>query len=74
MLIRELPGLIFGMNLNSAMCTQRKNAGSASPDFTAANSYNFHGCITDAYDIGCEMQKKRIECAIMIKAALAEEE
>ncbi|MDO4294634.1 MAG: thioether cross-link-forming SCIFF peptide maturase [bacterium] len=40
----------------------------------AANSYNFHGCITDAYDIGCEMQKKRIECAIMIKAALAEEE
>lgn len=38
----------------------------------AANSYNFHGCITDAYDIGCEMQKKRIECAIMIKAALAE--
>lgn len=40
----------------------------------AANSYNFHGCITDAYDIGCEMQKKRIECAIMIKAALAGEE
>ena len=37
----------------------------------AANSYNFHGSITDAYDIGCEMQKKRIECAIMIKAALA---
>ena len=39
----------------------------------AANSYNFHGKITDAYDIGCEMQKKRIECAIMIRAALAEE-
>jgi len=39
----------------------------------AANSYNFHGSITDAYDIGCEMQKKRIECAIMIKAALADE-
>ncbi len=38
----------------------------------AANSYHFHGCITDAYDIGCEMQKKRIECAIMIKAALAD--
>ncbi len=36
----------------------------------AANSYNFHGSITDAYDIGCEMQKKRIECAVMIKAAL----
>ena len=38
----------------------------------AANSYNFHGTITDAYDIGCELQKKRIECAIMIKAAEAE--
>ena len=40
----------------------------------AANSYNFHGKITDTYDIGCEMQKKRIECAIMIKAALADED
>ena len=39
----------------------------------AANSYNFHGSITDAYDLGCELQKKRIECAIMIKAALADE-
>ena len=36
----------------------------------AANSYNFHGNINDAYDIGCELQKKRIECAIMIKAAM----
>lgn len=40
----------------------------------AANSYHFHGSINDAYDIGCEMQRKRIECAIMIKAALADEE
>jgi uncharacterized protein len=39
----------------------------------AANSYNFHGNITDAYDIGCEMEKKRVECSIMIKAALAED-
>lgn len=35
----------------------------------AANSWKFHQSLTDAYDIGCEMQKKRIECAIMIKAA-----
>lgn len=39
----------------------------------AANSYNFQGTIQDAYDIGCELQRKRIECAIMLKAALAEE-
>ncbi|MDF2484992.1 MAG: Radical domain protein [Herbinix sp.] len=35
----------------------------------AANSYKFHGDINDAYDIGCELQKKRVECAIMLKAA-----
>jgi uncharacterized protein len=35
----------------------------------AANSYKFHGTIDDAYDIGCDLQRKRIECAIMIKAA-----
>ena len=40
----------------------------------AANAYKLQGSITDAYDIGCEMQRKRIECAIMIKAALADEE
>ena len=40
----------------------------------AANSYNFHGNIHDAYDLGCELQKKRVECAIMLKAALAAEE
>lgn len=39
----------------------------------AANSYKFHGSINDAYDIGCEMQRKRVECAIMIKAAMAED-
>ena len=37
----------------------------------AANSYNFHGSINDAYDIGCELQRKRVECAVMIKAATA---
>ena len=39
----------------------------------AANSYNFHGSINDVYDLGCELQRKRVECAIMIKAALAEQ-
>lgn len=38
----------------------------------AANSYHFHGSINDAYDIGCELQRKRVECAIMMKAAQAE--
>ena len=38
----------------------------------AANAYNMHGDINQPYEIGCELQKKRIECAIMIKAALDE--
>ena len=39
-----------------------------------ANSNKFHGSIHDTYDVGCEMQRKRVECAIMIKAALADRE
>ncbi|MFR8570808.1 MAG: thioether cross-link-forming SCIFF peptide maturase [Blautia hansenii] len=39
----------------------------------AANSYNFHGSINDVYELGCELQRKRVECAIMLKAAEAEE-
>lgn len=38
----------------------------------AANAYNFHGNLLDAYDVGCELERKRVECAIMIKAALAD--
>ncbi|MBR1866408.1 MAG: thioether cross-link-forming SCIFF peptide maturase [Lachnospiraceae bacterium] len=40
----------------------------------AANSYNFHGNLLDAYEVGCELERKRVECAIMIKAALEEGE
>ncbi len=39
----------------------------------AANSYKFHGTIDDTCDLSCEMERKRVECAIMIKAALAQE-
>lgn len=35
-----------------------------------ANSYKFHHTIHDTYDISCEMERKRVECAIMIQAAL----
>ncbi|KGN03465.1 radical SAM protein [Clostridium novyi A str. 4570] len=33
-----------------------------------ANNYNFNGDIHKPYEIGCKMQKKRIECAIALKA------
>ena len=37
-----------------------------------ANSYKFHNTIHDTYEVSCEMERKRVECAIMIKAALAD--
>ena len=38
----------------------------------AANAYNFTGDILKPYEIGCELQRKRLECALMIKAAEAD--
>ena len=35
----------------------------------AANSYHATGSITGVYEYGCELFKKRVECAIMIKVA-----
>jgi len=40
----------------------------------AANAYHFHKDIHAPYEVGCELQRKRIECAIMIKAALSDKE
>ena len=35
----------------------------------AANAYHTTGSITGVYETGCELHKKRIECAIMLKVA-----
>ena len=35
----------------------------------AANAYNASGSIGSVYELGCEMFKKRIECAIMMKVS-----
>lgn len=39
-----------------------------------ANNYTYNGDIHSPYKISCELEKKRLECAIMIKAAIAAEE
>ena len=36
-----------------------------------ANAYQFNGDIDEPYAIGCELEKKRVECALMIQAAQA---
>lgn len=38
-----------------------------------ANNYNFNGDMHIPYELGCKMQKKRIECAIALKAKTMEE-
>lgn len=40
----------------------------------AANAYHCHCDINQPYEIGCELQRKRVECAIMLQAAYAEQE
>ena len=40
----------------------------------AANAYHATGSITGIYEYGCDLFKKRIECAIMLKAAEAYDE
>ena len=39
----------------------------------AANAWHSRGDINKPYEIGCELQRKRVECAIMLKAAEAED-
>ena len=34
-----------------------------------ANSWQYEGDISKSHDISCELEKKRVECALMIKAA-----
>ena len=40
----------------------------------AANSYHATGSILGVYEYGCELFKKRIECAIMLQAALSQDQ
>lgn len=39
-----------------------------------ANNFNFNGDMNIPYEIGCKMQKKRIECAIALKSKIMEME
>lgn len=39
-----------------------------------ANAYNFNNSFKEPYELGCELEKKRIECAIMIKTKLMEKD
>ena len=38
----------------------------------AANAYNFEGDINESYETGCILERKRVECALMLQAARAD--
>ena len=38
----------------------------------AANAFHFNGNINSTYNIGCELERKRVECAIMLQAVRAD--
>ena len=54
-------------NENCKKCPVKYFCGGGCP----ANNENFNGDIYSPYEIACEMEKKRVECAIAIKAVLS---
>lgn len=38
----------------------------------AANNYKYKGAVETPYEITCELERKRVECALAIKAAIAQ--
>lgn len=76
-----LLGNVYGGVKNAEVCDSFKNCNIYSHEECdncfarmycsggcAANAYNSTGSVTGVYKLGCELHKKRIECAIMIKA------
>jgi len=76
-------GSVFESKLNSSIQNNFKEANVLKKDKCSkcwarfycsggchANAYNFNKDILIPYDVGCEMEKKRLECALMIQAQL----
>ena len=45
---------------------------SSAAEECAANAYNFEGDINESYETGCILERKRVECALMLQAARAD--
>lgn len=76
--MKESRLLTYAICLMKAMFIQRINARTASVSSTAVAAAQlmriiFNHDINNPYDIGCKLQRKRVECAVMIKCALADE-
>lgn len=64
----DLAKQFAGMNIYTRpKCQQCWAKFYCSGGCSAAN-YNMNGDMNDSYDLGCEMERKRLECAIYLKA------
>lgn len=67
---------IYNLFENTGITTKEKCTNCWAKYFCSggchANAYNFNNDINEPYGIACELEKKRIECAIMIRAKLEE--
>ena len=57
-----------GMNIYSRPKCQKCWAMSHCSGGCSAANYNMNHDMNDSYDLGCEMERKRLECAIYLKA------
>ena len=51
------------------MRMQDQNVQTAGQNYTAPDAYHASGSIRGIYEPGCELFRKRIECAIMMQVA-----
>lgn len=63
-------------NSRHVMYTPKKNVKNVLQDSIAVvdavqTLITFNGTIDGTYEIGCKLERKRVECALMVKAALA---
>ncbi|MDW7668578.1 MAG: thioether cross-link-forming SCIFF peptide maturase [Bacillota bacterium] len=65
---KEIPNAMY----NSNITTKEKCKDCWAKYFCGggchANAYNFNNSFMEPYEVGCELEKKRIECAIRIKS------
>ena len=69
-LVREFSRVNVYSKEECASCFARFYCSGGCP----ANAYHSSGSIGGIYEIGCALERKRVECAVMLKAALSDGE
>ena len=65
----DIAAKFAGMNIYTRPKCQKCWAKFYCSGGCSAANYNMNHDMNDSYDLGCEMERKRLECAIYLKAA-----